>query len=60
MDPITIIALTNLGIQVVAMAIDAYQKSGATKEEVDAMRAQALDRLSAAISGVENAEPPKL
>lgn len=60
MDPITALALANLGIQVIAMGIDAYKQSGASAEELEALKVKALARLDAAITGVENAEPPKL
>ena len=58
MDPVTAIALANLGAQVLAMAIDAYRQSGATAEELEALKQKALARLDAAIAGVSAAEPP--
>jgi hypothetical protein len=58
MDPVAIAAIVTGATQIIALAIDAYQKSGATAEQVAEMREIAMARLNAAIAAVEAAEPP--
>jgi len=60
MDPVTITALIGAGVQLTALILDAYKKSGATPEEIATMKALAMARLEAAIAAVEASEPPPI
>ena len=60
MDQATIILLTNIGAQLIALAIDEYRKTGATEEQLAAERVRALGRVDAAILAVQTAVPPPI
>ncbi len=58
MDPITILAMVNTLMSVVANLIDHAREAGATPAQIGALRAAALDRFNKAEQAVEEAQPP--